>query len=112
MTVQKWTAARGRNVGDAYFVFRGAKTVVDVLDPKNLKRVPVEISCALSVGCRFLSAVSVTNHIVCSTQIGGVLLQTLHCSAEFVMKILMDIHTLMFYEENSLMMVKLALLYA
>jgi hypothetical protein len=106
MTAQKWTAiGRNRaklNVGDAYFVIQGVKTVVDVLDPKNLKKLHAEISCALNVGYSFPSAISVTNHIVSSTQIGGALLQNLHFSAECVTKILTDIHTLMFYNGNDL----------
>lgn len=106
MIAQKWTAIARNcaklNVGDAYFVFQGVKTVVDVLDQKNLKMLHAEISCALNAGYSFPSAISVTNHIVSSTQIGGALLQSLHFSAEFVMKILTDIHTLMFYNENDL----------
>lgn len=104
MTVQKGIVRRKNghklNVRGAYFVFQGVKSVVNVWNPKNLKRVPVEIFCVFNVGYSFQSVISVTNHIVSSTQIGGALLQTLVSSVKFVMKILMDIRTMMFYNEK------------
>ncbi|OIW21847.1 hypothetical protein TanjilG_13108 [Lupinus angustifolius] len=71
----------------------------DALDCKKRKSVPVEITCALIVGYKsFLSAVSVTNHIVSNIQVGGATLQTLDSFVKFVKKILMDILTLMRYD--------------
>jgi len=54
------------------------KTVVDALNPEKWKRELVKIYSALNVGYSFPNAVSVTNHTVSNTQIGGALLQTLH----------------------------------
>ena len=74
--------------------------MVDALHQKKWKRVLVQISCALNVGYMSTpNAVSVTNHTVSNTLIGGALLQTLHLFVEFVKKIPMDIRTWMLYDE-------------